>query len=189
MQSLDWRLLFDQVIERNAPADKTVLETVLVPISAAEIAAVTVGIKNPWPANSPYFATYKPLDPTRWFLPRPPIPAPYIDFLRWSDGASWQTGDREFSCFGCKDLREYTLAYHFPEYMPGALPIGLDGGGVFGVFDLREGPSDAVWVIGSGALSWEDAVLVNKTFVDFCRGRTAVGDVYREGFVGKRSAT
>ena len=73
--------------------------------------------------------------------------------------------------------------------MPGALPIGLDGGGVFGVFDLRKGPSDAVWAIGSGASSWENAVLVAKTFVDFCRGRVAVGDVYSEGFAAKRHAT
>jgi hypothetical protein len=60
---------------------------------------------------------------------------------------------------------------------------------VFGVFDLRSGASDAVWATGSGALGWEDAVKVANNFVEFCRGRTAVGDVYSDGFAAKRRAT
>jgi hypothetical protein len=181
--------MFDRVVEQTAPADLGAMEAVLAPISSAEVAAVVADLRNPWPPTSPYFATYKPLDPSKWLLPRPPMPKPYVDFLRWSDGASWQTGEREFSCFGCKAVREYMLAYHFPEYMPGALPIGLDGGGVFGVFDLRGGPSDAVWAIESGALDWQDAVRVADGFVEFCRGRTVVGDVYGEGFVARRRET
>lgn len=125
--------------------------------------------------------TYKPLDPSKWLLPRPPLPREYVEFLLWSDGASWQTGDREFGCFGCKQMREYLLHYEFPEYMPGAVPIGLDGGGVFGVLDLRNGPSEKVWAIGSGALSWDGVVLVAGSFLEFCRGTTPVGDVYDDG--------
>ena len=178
-----WPTLFDEVFERAAPADAAAVGAVLAPLSAGEVAAVVAELRNPWPPTSPHFATYRPLDPSKWSLPRPPLPTSYVDFLAWSDGASWRTGQREFSCFGCKHLREYLLHYHFPQYMPGALPIGLDGGGVFGVFDLRDdpprnGPSDAVWAIGSGNLGWEDAVKVADSFVEFCRGRTAVGDVY-----------
>lgn len=182
----DWSTVFDEVFERTESVDASAVGAVLASLSSTDVSAVVAELRNPWPPTSLHFATYKPLDPSKWSLPRPPLPTRYLDFLAWSDGASWQTGEREFSCFGCKHLREYMLHYHFPEYMPGALPIGLDGGGVFGVFDLRNGPSDAVWAIGSGALDWKDAVKVADSFVEFCRGRRAVGDVYSDGFAAKR---
>lgn len=185
-QPTDWRTLFDQVFEQTEPANASAIDAVLAPLSPPEIAAVAAELRNPWPPTSPYFASYKPLDPSKWTLPRPPLPPSYLSFLAWSDGASWQTGEREFSCFGCKHLREYLLHYHFPEYMHGALPIGLDGGGVFGVFDLRTGPSDAVWAIGSGNLGWEDATKVANNFVEFCSGRTTIGDLYWDGLKAKK---
>ena len=177
-QSSNWDAVFDRVFERSGPADPAAIDQVFLPISPAEIVSVTAQFRNPWPVGSPQHAAHRPLDPSKWMLPRPPLPRSYVDFLLWSDGASWQTGEREFSCFGCKHLREYLLHYEFPEYMPGAVPIGLDGGGVFGVFDLRNGPSDKVWAIGSGALSWDDVVPIAESFPEFCRGTTRVGDVY-----------
>ena len=181
MQPIDWASLFDRIDERTAPATAASVSGVLEPISSAEVAAVFANLRNPWPPYDPHFSSYTPIDPSKWRLPNPPIPTGYLDFLAWSDGATWQTGDREFSCFGCKHLREYLLHYHFPEYMAGALPIGLDGGGVFCVFDLRNGPSDVVWATGSGAIDWDDAVKVADTFVDFGRGTTTVSDVYSDG--------
>jgi hypothetical protein len=184
-QSPIWESIFDRVIERSAPADPAAIEQLFRPISPAEIASITAQLRNPWPVGSPLHASYKPLDPSKWVLPRPPLPREYIEFLVWSNGACWETGDREFACFGCEHMREYLLHYEFPEYMPGAMPIGLDGGGVFGVFDLRNGPSDLVWAIGAGALSWDGVVLVAESFIEFCRGQTPVGDVYYDGLPGR----
>ena len=179
-ESIDWESIFDIVYQRTGPADRDALGTVLAPISPHEAAAVVSQLRNPWPTTSPYFATYKPLNPSEWVLPNPPVPHSYGCFLDWSDGAHWQTGGREFSCFGCRTLREYLLHYHFPEYMPGALPIGLDGGGIFCVFDLRDGPSDAIYATHSGDLGWDDAVQIADSFIDFCRGTTSIDDLYRD---------
>jgi hypothetical protein len=174
----DWQSCFDQIFERHEPANIAAINAVLAPLSRVEASSIVATLSNPWPPSSPYYSTYIPVDPDAWNLPTQPIPFSYISFLQWADGASWQTGDRQFACFGCKHLREYLLHYHFPEYMPGALPIGLDGDGVFGFFDLRNTSSDTVWAIGSGALDWKYAVKVADSFVQFCRGTRAVGDIY-----------
>jgi hypothetical protein len=188
-QPVKWSSIFEHVFDFGEPAEATAVGEILLPISAAEMAAVVAGLRNPWPTSDPRHFAYQPLDPSTWTLPQTRIPKVYIDFLAWSDGASWQTGEREFSCFGCKKIREYMLHYYFPEYMPCALPIGLDGGSVFGVFDLRNGPSDAVWAIGCGALSWEGAVKVAESFVGFCRGTTAISEIYCKSLAAKRPTT
>jgi hypothetical protein len=175
---IDWSTLFEKIYERSAPAKPGALDQILAPLSEADIAAIVKSQQNPWPASSPEFGMYRPFDPSRWLIPGPPVPNSNVSFLNWADGASWQTGDREFACFGCKHLREYLLAYHVPQYMPGALPFGLDGGSLFGVFDLRAGSSDAVWAVSTGNLRWRDAVRVADSFVDFCRDTTSVGDLY-----------
>ena len=46
------------------------------------------------------------------------------------------------------------------------------------VFDLRDEGDGGVWAVGSGAEFWNHAVFVAKDFVEFCRARTAIGDVY-----------
>lgn len=189
MNSPIWESLFDRVFERAAPADPAAIDQLFQPITSAEISSVTSKFRNPWQVGSPLHGTYKQLDPSKWQLPRPSLPREYIEFLLWSDGASWQSGDREFACFGCKHVREYLLHYEFPEYMPGAVPIGLDGGGVFGVFDLRDVPSDKVWAIGSGALSWDGAVLVAESCLEFCRETIPVGEIYDASLRGAGPAT
>src|SRR5687767_14863517 len=113
--STTWVTLFDRVFERAAPADPEAIEQLFRPISPAELASVTAQFRYPWPVDNPLHGTFKPLDPSKWPLPRPPLPREYVDFLLWSDGASWQTGDREFGCFGCEHVREYLLHYEFPE--------------------------------------------------------------------------
>ena len=186
---LDWSTVFDEVVERAAPASPAAIARIFDRVSDDEAAAVVAAQRSPWPANDPRHAAWSPLDPRRWTLPRGPLPKEYQDFLAWSDGASWQTGEREFSCFGCEHLREYLLHYHFPEYLPGVVPIGLDGGGVFGVFNLAESPAGAVWAIESGVPFWEDAVPIAASFEEFCRGTVRLGEAYNAGFAVKRRAT
>jgi len=111
-------------------------------------------------------------------LPSEPLPEDLVAFLCWSDGAAWRTGSREFSSFGCKEIREYMLAYEFPEYMPGAIPLGLDGGGIFCALDLRAGSSSSLYAAGSGNLDWNDVCYLAPTFTDFCRGTSRIADEY-----------
>lgn len=157
------------------------VELVLAPLADAEVDAIVREQVNPWPSGHELHRAWKPLDPRRWLLPTGQLPIDYLGFLRWSDGASWRNGSREFACFGCEHLRQYLLHYHFPEYMPGAIPFGLDGGGLFCVFDMRSDASHPVFAIGSGAIDWSDAVPLATDFMSFCRGRTKIGDDYYGG--------
>jgi hypothetical protein len=177
--AIDWDAAFDQVYDRHAPAVAAEVAAVFAPMTAAEIAAIVAHQHNPYPEAHPLHASYRPFDPSGWALPRGRLPADYLGFLAWSDGATWQKGEREFGCFGARHLREYLLHYHFPQYMPGAAPFGLDGGGIFGVFDLRpDGACGGVYAIGSGALDWDDAVRVAGSFAEFCQDTTRVDDLY-----------
>ena len=86
-------------------------------------------------------------------------------------------GDREFGMFDPKSIREYLLSYQLPEYMPGAVPFALDGGGGFYLFDMRAFPIDGEFPIvfaHSGSLGWDedDHVVVASTFNEACRGST-----------------
>jgi hypothetical protein len=63
----------------------------------------------------------------------------------------------EFGWLGL-DMADYLTAYEFSEYMPGALPIALDGGGGFYALDCRSDgvnrSQPIVWS-HSGNLGWE----------------------------------
>lgn len=55
------------------------------------------------------------------------------------------------------DMGDFVTEYEFGEYMPGALPVALDGGGGFYCLDTRTAPNDGmqpvVWS-HSGNLGW-----------------------------------
>jgi len=175
---IDWSEVFDQIFERQSPASDDAIATVFAPLTQAEIESIISDQRNPWRVDDLRHASWKPIDPRTWALPSHSLPPQYVDFLKWSDGAAWQTGEREFSCFGCADLRSYMLNYHFPEYQPGAVPIGLDGGGIFGVFDLRTPSNHQVLAVGSGVPDWSDVLPIAETFEAFCRDTTRVADAY-----------
>ena len=70
------------------------------------------------------------------------LPNSYIDLLAISHGGAIAVGDREISYFEKDSMRNYMIDYQFPVYMPSALPFGLNGGGIFYVFDMRESAVD-----------------------------------------------
>lgn len=156
------------------------------PLTEREIADVTAQQLNPFLPGSPWHAEFQPIDATPWRLPARPLPPSYLELLAWSDGGDFGNGDRWLQLFptdGPGGVRAMTLAYHLPEYMPGALPFAFDGGGVFYLFDMRE-PADAdgeypVVAAHAGNIGWaadEECWPVADTLVEACRGRTGIAD-------------
>ena len=90
------------------------------------------------------------------------LPPSYVELLKLSNGGGITIGDREIAFFSPTEMREYLVAYQFPHYIPGALPFGLNGGGVFYVFDMRE-PMKAsdypILAAAAGNLVYDDAPL------------------------------
>lgn len=91
------------------------------------------------------------------------LPNSFLELLKLSNGGSLENDEREIGVFGDQSLREYLLEYQFPDHMPGCLPFGLNGGGVFYIFDMREPATDGefpILVASSGALDLDDALVV-----------------------------
>jgi hypothetical protein len=123
------------------------------------------------------------LSPGTWKLPCRPLPPEYLGLLRWSNGGEFRTGERWFQFFTALDARHCVratlLAYHLPQYMPGALPFAFNGGGVFYLFDMREPPTQGEYpILCSHACNLgygpDECVAVAQTFLEACQGRVIV---------------
>jgi hypothetical protein len=180
---VDWEGVFDQVRrERGAVEDDIVLlvESLKRPISMGEIAEINANQQNPFDYEDELHSSYSPFDPSRWRIPEIHFPEDYLDLLRWCNGGSCVQGDREISFLATNEVREYLLSYHFPEYMPGAVPLGLNGGGVFYVFDARLPPEAGEYPIiasEAGVMTFEDSAVVARSFGELCRGRVNIEEI------------
>jgi hypothetical protein len=68
----------------------------------------------------------------------------------------------------------------FPEWMQGAIPFALDGGGVFYVFDMREKAKNGEYPIlisEAGNLGYHDAKLIANSFLEVCQGTINVEEL------------
>lgn len=65
--------------------------------------------------------------------------------------------DKELQILGAHEARAYYDAYAFAESLPDAIPICLDGWGVFAVYRVRNGEIDGVHAVAANDL-FEDAV-------------------------------
>lgn len=95
------------------------------------------------------------------------LPRTYVSLLARSNGGGITIGEREIAYFEQESLRGYLIDYQFPIYMPRSLPFGLNGGGVFYVFDMREPLNNAedypILAAASGNLCYDDSPLVAQT--------------------------
>ena len=179
MTSRDWSKVFEAA-STAPPASEEELrkfcESVCAPLSADEVAEVNSTQENPFPADDPLHDAWRPFDPAGWLLPQRPLPADYLDFLRWSNGGTFSNGDRHFvPLYGTHHVRQFLLAYHIPEYLPGAVPFGWDGSEQFYVFDMRQEAVNGeypIWFVNAGRLEWPAALLLGTSFVDVCRDGT-----------------
>jgi hypothetical protein len=183
---MDWDQVFDVKQKRGGASSATLdrfVSEVGRPITAPEIREVNQGQQNPFPPTDTLHAAYRPFDPSAWVIPNGPLPPSYLSFLRWSDGGQFGTGERWFQFFDTRRMRSMMLAHSLPQYMPGALPFALNGGGVFYLFDMRKPPAGGEYpIVGAhaGYLSWDPPAWrsVADSFPDACRGTTNIESLW-----------
>jgi hypothetical protein len=185
MPDVVWEKVFSQSFPEKGATEaelKRFMAAISKPLSPREVQAVNASQSNPFPKTDPLHAVYRPFDPRKWQLPSRPLPPTYLDFLRWSNGGTFVNGKRTFNpIFPTSTVRDYLVGYNVPQYMPGALPFALDGGGCFYLFDMRRDPVEGeypVLYVGAGNLGYDDAVRVARSFVNTCKGKTDPGDRY-----------
>jgi hypothetical protein len=190
--SVDWSAVFEYQEPQPGATPRQLADFVTQlyqPLTEHEIADVLGPDDNSFPPGHRSHASYQPIDARQWWLPERPLPPSYLTLLAWSDGGDFGTGERWLQLFttdGPSGVRAMTLAYHLPEYMPGALPFAFNGGGVFYLFDLRE-PANAegeypVVAAHAGDLGWStheqcyppECWPVADSLEQTCRGRTNI---------------
>jgi hypothetical protein len=186
---MDWSTLFDEIHPLPGASEAIMEEfvtSVLRPIAADEAREISQGQRNPFPKHDPLHASWQPFDAGRWVIPDRPLPASYLSLLRWSNGGEFCTGERWFQFFPALDprhgVRAMMLAYHLPQYMPGALPIAFNGEGTLYLLDLRQPASNGEYPVvcaRAGNLGWgPDAVWsIAATLEEACRGTDSVEDL------------
>ncbi len=67
------------------------------------------------------------------------LPAVYLDFLAFSNGADTGIPVQPYSCilYQVKDVIELATSYDFVENLPGFFIIGSDGGGEYIILELK----------------------------------------------------
>jgi len=185
-------MVFDEIQQAPGATDAMISEFVAEirrPLSQAEVERINRSQQNPFPRHDPLHASWRPFRADRWTVPERTLPSSYLSLLRWSNGGWCRTGEREFGFFPAlgeqHGVRAMMLAYHLPEYMPGALPIAFNGGGTFYVFDMRRPAVSGeypVVCVRAGNLGWDpdECWRVADTFLAACRGPTNVDDL-RDG--------
>jgi hypothetical protein len=187
--SVKWASVFDESQPNPGASDADIdrfVATIGQPLSPTEVADINRTQQNPFPESDPLHSAYRPFDPSSWLMPNRPLPADYLAFLRWSNGGWCRSGEREFGFFPTSNptggVRAMTLAYHVPQYMPGALPFAFNGGGVFYLFDMREAARTGNYPViaaSAGALGWGENGfwVVADSFLAACQGSSNVEDL------------
>ena len=185
----DWSAVFDEAYPAAGASEAIVARlaaSVGEPLSVAEIETINRSQENPFPKGDPLHAAYRAFDPSRWTIPNRPLPQQYLDFLRWSNGGEFRTGERWFQFFPALDpahgVRAMLLAYHLPQYMPGSIPFAFNGGGTFNLFDMRQEAVDGEYPVvcsHSGNLGWkpDECVQIAASFLSVCQGAVNVDEL------------
>lgn len=187
MTPADFPSLFDEAypepgLNPDFLADDIIENWLYAPLTADEITAIRTRQINPFADDDPMHEVWQPLDPAKWLLPQDRVlPPSYRDFLRWSNGGTFVTGEREFQMLKAEELREYTFLYDVPESLPGCIPFALNGGGCLYLFDLREPPDSTgeypILFGECGRLSFDDAPKLAHSLIESFRGRTNPEDL------------
>src|SRR5580704_12917515 len=99
MPRIKWDKMFSQRFPVKGATEAELLalaSTISQPLSEQDIHAVNASQSNPFPETDPLHITYKPFDCRKWRLPSKPMPCSYLEFLEWSNGGSFLSGERWF---------------------------------------------------------------------------------------------
>lgn len=95
------------------------------------------------------------------------LPSDYLAFLRRCNGGEGVVAGRYVSLWPGEEVGALNQAYGVPQYMPGALAFGTDGGDQGYCFDGREGASDPpILSVGLGNLGFDDARRIAGDFTE-----------------------
>ena len=144
------------------------------PASEEDIARLLASINAPLSEEEIGWYSEPHLRPRQWALPPFAPPEAHLDFLRFSNGGEFSSGDKYFQFFAAHEVRATMLDYYLPEYWPLALPFALDGGGTFYAFDMRQPPVAGEFPVvaaHAGSLSWDerDCWAIAGSFLEACR--------------------
>ena len=186
--AIDWHGVFEEIYQEPG-ADEDDLATLAYrlgrPLTGEETQTIRqIQRANPYPVEDPRHASYRPTDPATWPMPAGDLPASYLDFLRWSNGGDFRTGQCWFHFYPTRELRPLSLGYAVPQYLPGALLFGSDGGDLFYLFDLRQPPEQGEYpirVARSGYLGYEKTAVIATSFLQLCQGREEAESLLDEG--------
>lgn len=187
---IDWTTVFDEVSIKEFGADddtiNKLVRTVSEPLSHEEINRIYESQKNPWPKGHEFYESYQPIDPKNWMIPSESLPSSYLSLLRWSNGGEFWNSDRCIQLFPALDpshgVRAMLIAYHVPEFLPGAIPFAFNGGGTFYLFDMRNPANNGEYpIICSHAsnLGWanDEHAIVANSLESACRGTTDIDEL------------
>lgn len=186
---MDWQSVFDEAYPLRGATEADIARFIAEigqPLSPAEITEVNESQSNPFPKDDPMHAAWRPFDAAKWLIPIYAPPAAYLSLLRWSNGGEFRKGGRCFQFFPTIDpqhgVRSMMVAYHVPQYMPGALPVAFNGAGTFYLLDMRRPPvADEYPIVcaEAGNLGWEadQCIRVADSFEAACRGTVDVDDL------------
>jgi cell wall assembly regulator SMI1 len=94
------------------------------------------------------------------------LPPDYVEFITAMNGGEGFVGDNYVILWSVDELPRFNREYNVPEFAPGLVMFGSDGGGEGFGFDLRSQNARVVVVpfIGMG---WTDAEEIAPSFREF----------------------
>ena len=108
------------------------------------------------------------------------LPDSYLALLTISNGGGLTVGEREIAYFNKESIRSFLVDYQFPVYMPSALPFGLNGGGIFYIFDMREPSVDGefpILVASGGNLQYSETPVIANSLAELLNDPRNVEDL------------
>lgn len=106
------------------------------------------------------------------------LPEEYTQLLAYSNGGGILNGEREFGFFSLSGIREMYISYGFLIWAPDFLPIALNGGGKFYVYDFRNPQNEPpVLLVPAGSIGDDEGyVFLGNTLDEVLRKTTNVED-------------
>lgn len=174
---MDWKNIFDREFHKNQGATQEEIDSFCTTwnreLSPEEIKEI----------NDNQSKRYQPFDPSLWIIPKKTFPTSYLEFLQYSNGGEFGSGDRYFQFFSTYDLREMNFAYEFPEYVESFISFAMDGCGNHLVFDMRQDKINdeyPILAVSSVYLDYDASKLIGSSFLEVCKAKTSIDQMFNE---------